>query len=133
VLFEGQDFEATVINSAGQASRHPEVSVSARQELDRKMVSSGSPYEGSIGFSRAVRMGSFIAVGGTAPILAESTEQIEQWSVYEQAHLCLQIVAKAVGDAGGALENVVRTRIMLTDMSQWREAARARSCCYRIH
>jgi len=45
--------------------------------------------------------------------------------VYEQTRLCLQIVRKAIEDAGGHVDNVIRTRIMLTDISTWREAAQA--------
>lgn len=94
-------------------------------QADTKRVSSGSPLEGTIGFSRAVRVGNFIAVAGTAPIPADSNLRVDTWSVYEQTRLCLQIVRKAIEDAGGCLDNVIRTRIMLTDISTWREAAQA--------
>jgi enamine deaminase RidA (YjgF/YER057c/UK114 family) len=89
-----------------------------------KRVSSGSPLENPIGFSRAVRVGNFIAVAGTAPIPSDA-DKVDTWSVYEQTRLCLQIVRKAIEDAGGRLDNVIRTRIMLTDISTWREAAQA--------
>jgi len=89
-----------------------------------KRVSSGSPLEGKIGFSRAVRVGNFIAVAGTAPIPGGSGS-VDTWSVYEQTRLCLQIVRKAIEDAGGHVDHVIRTRIMLTDISTWREAAQA--------
>jgi enamine deaminase RidA (YjgF/YER057c/UK114 family) len=92
--------------------------------LDMKRVSSRSPLEGQIGFSRAVRVGNFIAVAGTAPIPSDSSK-VDTWSVYDQARLCLQIVRKSIEEAGGQLENVIRTRIMLTDISTWREAAQA--------
>jgi enamine deaminase RidA (YjgF/YER057c/UK114 family) len=92
--------------------------------VDMKRVSSGSPLEGQIGFSRAVRVGNFIAVAGTAPIPRYSG-RVDTWSVYEQTRLCLQIVRKAIEEAGGRLDNVIRIRIMLTDISTWREAARA--------
>jgi enamine deaminase RidA (YjgF/YER057c/UK114 family) len=92
--------------------------------LNLKRVSSGSPLEGQIGFSRAVRVGNFIAVAGTAPIPGDSSK-VETWSVYDQTRVCFQIVRKAIEDAGGQLENVIRTRIMLTDISTWREAALA--------
>lgn len=89
-----------------------------------KRVSSGSPLEGEIGFSRAVRVGNFTAVAGTAPIPGGSG-RVDTLSVYEQTRLCLQIVRKAIEDAGGHVDNVIRTRIMLTDISTWREAAQA--------
>jgi enamine deaminase RidA (YjgF/YER057c/UK114 family) len=92
--------------------------------VDIRRVSSGSPLEGQIGFSRAVRVGNFIAVAGTAPIPGDSG-RVDTWSVYEQTRLCLQIVRKAIEEAGGRLDDVIRTRIMLTDISAWREAAQA--------
>jgi enamine deaminase RidA (YjgF/YER057c/UK114 family) len=97
--------------------------------LDAKRVSSGSPLEGQIGFSRAVRVGNFIAVAGTAPIPSDSSK-VDTWSVYDQTHLCLQIVRKAIAEAGGQLENMIRTRIMLTDISTWHEAAHSHGECF---
>ena len=94
-----------------------------------KRVSSGSPLEDQIGFSRAVRAGNFIAVAGTAPIPGD-TDKVDPWSVYEQTRFCLQIVHKAIEEAGGRLDNVIRTRIMLTNISTWREAAQAHGECF---
>jgi enamine deaminase RidA (YjgF/YER057c/UK114 family) len=94
-----------------------------------KRVSSGSPLAGQIEFSRAVRVGNFIAVAGTAPIPGDSGK-VETWSGYDQTRLCLEVVRKPIEDAGGQLENVIRTRIMLTDISTWREAARAHGECF---
>lgn len=91
----------------------------------RNLISSGSPLEEPIGFSRAVRVGNIIAVAGTAPIPVDSTQSAEGWSIYEQTRLCLGIISKAIEQAGGTLENVVRTRVLLTDISKWREAAKA--------
>jgi enamine deaminase RidA (YjgF/YER057c/UK114 family) len=71
-----------------------------------------------------VRVGNFIAVAGTAPIPGDSG-RVDTWSVYEQTRLCLEIVRKAIQEAGGHLDNVIRTRIMLMDISNWREAAQA--------
>lgn len=91
---------------------------------ERTLVSSGSYLEPVIGFSRAVRVGNAIVVGGTAPIKAEGgTAAIGD--VYGQTRRCLEIVAKAIADAGGAMENVTRTRIILTDIALWKDAARA--------
>lgn len=89
-----------------------------------RLVSSGSPLESRIGFSRAVRVGPFVAVSGTAPI-APGGGVAAAGDVYGQARRCLEIVAEAVADAGLSLSNVIRTRVMLTDISQWEEAARA--------
>ena len=90
----------------------------------RKLVSSGSPFEPRIGFSRAVRVGSFLAIAGTAPI-APGGGVAAVGDVYGQTKRCLEIIAQAVADAGLSLSSVVRTRVMLTDISRWEEAARA--------
>lgn len=92
--------------------------------MERKSVSSGSYLEPILGFTRAVRIGPHIAVAGTAPILAEGGTAAKG-DVYGQTIRCLEIIEKAIVDAGGTLSDVVRTRIMLTDMTHWREAARA--------
>ncbi len=92
--------------------------------MDRKNVSSGSPMEGPIGFSRASRVGNVIAVAGTAAVgLDGQTVGIN--NVYEQTKHCIEIMKKAIEDAGGSLLDVVRTRIMLVDISTWKEAAQA--------
>jgi enamine deaminase RidA (YjgF/YER057c/UK114 family) len=90
---------------------------------DRKLVTSGSPLEPEIGFSRAVRIGPYIAVAGTAPIDADGRTS-HVGDVYGQTKHCLQIIERAITEAGGTLRHVLRTRI-LTDIMRWREAARA--------
>lgn len=92
--------------------------------MTRQLVSSGSYLEPQIGFSRAVRVGAHIAVAGTAPIAAAGGTAA-RGDVFGQTIRCLEIIQKAIEDAGGALEHVTRTRVMLTDMSTWKEAARA--------
>ncbi len=89
-----------------------------------KRVSSGSPYEPVIGLSRAVRSGDWISVAGTAP-LGPDGKTVHTGDVYAQTKRCLKIVTAAIVEAGGSIRDVVRTRIMLTDISLWREAARA--------
>jgi enamine deaminase RidA (YjgF/YER057c/UK114 family) len=90
----------------------------------RTLVSSRSCLEPVIGFSRAVRVGSHIAVGGTAPIAAGGGTAAKG-DIYGQTIRCLEIVGKAIADAGGRIEDVTRTRIIVTDISRWEEAARA--------
>ena len=92
--------------------------------MSRKLVSSGSPYEGSIGFSRAVRIGKAIAVSGTAPIAADGSTAAPG-DMHGQAKRCLEIIEKAITDAGGKIENVIRTRMYLTDAARWEEAGKA--------
>ena len=90
----------------------------------RHNVSSGSPLETPIGFSRASRIGPYIAVAGTAPIATDGTTA-SPGDVYGQTMHCLAIIRDAIEAAGGQLEHVIRTRVMLTDISTWEEAARA--------
>jgi enamine deaminase RidA (YjgF/YER057c/UK114 family) len=92
--------------------------------VTRKLISSGSPFEPRIGFSRAVRVGPIVAVSGTAPIAADGSVAAPG-DVYGQTRRCLEIIAQAIGEAGFGLQNVIRTRVMLTDISRWQEAARA--------
>ena len=97
--------------------------------MPRKLVS-GSYLEPEIGFSRAVRVGPFVAVAGTAPIAAEGGTAAPG-DVHGQTRRCLDIIAEAITGAGGKIDNVIRTRIMLTDMSRWRDAARAHGEVFR--
>ena len=98
--------------------------------MARHAVASGSPLEPEIGFSRAVRVGAYIAVAGTAPIAPDGKGTIGR-DVYEQTRRCLEIIEQAIGAAGGSLNHVVRTRIMLTDIANWRDAARAHGEYFR--
>lgn len=90
----------------------------------RKLISSGSPFEPRIGFSRAVRVGPYVAVSGTAPI-APDGGVAAPGDVYGQTKRCFEIIEQAVKEAGVTLEHVIRTRVMLTDISRWEDAARA--------
>ena len=91
--------------------------------MKRKNVSSGSPMEKSIGFSRASRVGNFVAVAGTAAIGPDGIVGVND--VYEQTKYCIKIMKMAIEEAGGSLQDVIRTRIMLVDMSTWKDAAKA--------
>jgi len=89
----------------------------------RKLVSSGSPYEPLIGSSRAVRVGSIVTVAGTAPIGTDG-RTVGVGDPAAQARRCLEIVAAALAGAGASLRHVVRTRILLTRIDDWRAVAR---------
>ncbi|MFD7614751.1 RidA family protein [Streptomyces sp. NPDC059828] len=93
-------------------------------DRDIQRVSSGSPLEPEIGFSRAVRRGSHIAVAGTAPI-GDDGSTVAPGDVHAQTLRCLDVAERALHEAGGSLSDVVRTRVMLTDIERWREAAQA--------
>src|SRR5262245_66247373 len=90
----------------------------------RNLIASGSPFEPQIGFSRAVRVGPFVAVSGTAPIAPDGSVAAPG-DMYGQTKRCLEIIAQAIAKAGLGMDSVIRTRVMLTDMSRWQEAARA--------
>jgi enamine deaminase RidA (YjgF/YER057c/UK114 family) len=82
----------------------------------RSLVSSGSDYESVVGYSRAVRVGPHVAVAGTTG----SGEDVAS-----QARDALRRIEIALGQAGAALTDVVRTRIYVTDIARWREVAEA--------
>jgi enamine deaminase RidA (YjgF/YER057c/UK114 family) len=89
----------------------------------RKLVSSGSPYEASVGFSRAVRAGPVVSVAGTAPLGPDGTT-VGRGDAAAQARRCLEIIAAALEGAGASLRHVVRTRILLTRIEDWPLVAR---------
>jgi len=84
----------------------------------RKLVSSGSPYEAKVGFSRAVRAGSVVSVAGSAP-LGPDGRTVGRGDVAAQARRCLEIIATALEAAGASMRQVVRTRILLTRIEDW--------------
>jgi enamine deaminase RidA (YjgF/YER057c/UK114 family) len=84
---------------------------------------SSSPYESLVGFSRAVRRGPHIVVSGTAP-LDDDGETIVG-DTYAQATRCFEVILQAVEALGGKREDVVRTRVYVTDGSDWEAVGRA--------
>jgi enamine deaminase RidA (YjgF/YER057c/UK114 family) len=90
-----------------------------------RRIRSGSPYEDSIGFSRAVVAGDRVLVSGTAPIPPPGAEVAA--TAYEQALRCGEIIGTALREAGSSLEQVVRTRVFLTDPADAAEVGRAHS------
>lgn len=92
--------------------------------MTRKLVSSGSPFEAQVGFCRAVRVGNIVEVAGTAPIGVDR-KTMGVGDMYAQTKRCLEIITQALAEAGAEPRHVVRTRLILTDMSRWSEAARA--------
>jgi enamine deaminase RidA (YjgF/YER057c/UK114 family) len=82
--------------------------------IERRQVSSGSPFESTIGFSRAVRVGDRILVSGTAPIWPDGSCDSDP---AVQARRCFEIIFEALGQAGAGAGDVIRTRMYLTDES----------------
>ncbi len=91
---------------------------------DRRLVSSKSPYEDVIGFSRAVRAGDTVYVSGTVA-WGDDGKLVGEGDVYLQARQAIRNIEKALLGAGASLRDVVRTRVYLTDIDRWEEAARA--------
>jgi enamine deaminase RidA (YjgF/YER057c/UK114 family) len=90
----------------------------------RQNISTGAPWESIVGYCRAVRVGPNIAVSGTAPV-GEEGEVVAVGDAYLQARRCIEIIERALGEAGAGLEHVVRTRMFVTDISQWEAVGRA--------
>jgi enamine deaminase RidA (YjgF/YER057c/UK114 family) len=88
----------------------------------RRLIKGHSPFEPVVGYSRAVVSGANVHVSGTAPIPREGDPPE---GAYEQARLCLEIIGDALREAGAGFEDVVRTRIYLTDAGVYEDVARA--------
>lgn len=84
----------------------------------RQLISSESPYEPQIGISRAVRVGSVVAVSGTAP-LGPDGRTVAVGDPAGQARRCLEIIKQALERAGTSLDQVIRTRTLLTRIEDW--------------
>jgi len=89
----------------------------------RQLISSGSPYEATVGFSRAVRTGAFVSVAGCAP-LGPDGRTVGRGDPAAQTRRCLDIIRTALGAAGASLEHVVRTRVLLTRIADWEAVGR---------
>ncbi|MCJ7527128.1 MAG: RidA family protein [Methyloceanibacter sp.] len=88
----------------------------------RILVSSGSPYEPVIGFSRAVRVGNIVAVGGTTA--GSGGKPVAIGDPAAQTRAILEIIAKSLQDAGASLKDVIRTRTYLVDIAHWEAVGR---------
>ncbi|OFW70897.1 MAG: hypothetical protein A2W02_05330 [Alphaproteobacteria bacterium RBG_16_64_48] len=88
----------------------------------RILVSSGSPYEPVIGFSRAVRVGNIVAVGGTTA--GSGGKPVKVGDPAAQTRAILEIIEKALQDAGASLKDVIRTRTYLVDIAHWEAVGR---------
>jgi enamine deaminase RidA (YjgF/YER057c/UK114 family) len=91
--------------------------------VERRLISSGSPFEPVAGFSRAVVAGSHVHVAGTAPVMPGGAPPPA--TAYAQATRCLEIIVDALAQAGARPEDVVRTRMFVTAAEHWDEVARA--------
>jgi enamine deaminase RidA (YjgF/YER057c/UK114 family) len=93
--------------------------------VERSRASSGSPFEPVIGFSRAVRVGERVLVSGTGPVGADDAD------AETQMRRCVEIVKDALEELGATLDDVVRTRMYLTDAQHWEAVGRAHGEAFR--
>ena len=89
---------------------------------ERRRASSGSPFEGPIGFSRALRAGDRVLVSGTGPVWPDGSCDPDP---YVQACRCFEIALEALEEVGGSAADVVRTRMYLLDAADWEAVGRA--------
>ena len=90
---------------------------------ERINISSSSPWEDIVGYSRAVRVGNIIEVAGTTA--SDGDNIVGKDNLYEQTKFIFLKIEKALHDAGASMKDVVRTRMFVTDISKWEEAGKA--------
>ena len=98
--------------------------------MKRILVSNGNPMEAVVGFCRAVRVGPYISVGGTAPVDSEG-KTVGIGDPAAQARRCLEIIKEALEKAGSSMEDVVRTRVILTNIDDWKKVIEVRAEYFR--
>jgi len=90
--------------------------------MNRQRISSGSPFEEPIGFSRAIRVGNLVAVAGTTPVWPDGSCDPDP---YIQTRRCLEIIEGALQEAGASVDQVVRTRMFLINVADQEAVGRA--------
>jgi enamine deaminase RidA (YjgF/YER057c/UK114 family) len=94
---------------------------------ERRLIASGSPFEATVGFSRAVRVGDRVVVSGTAPIWPDGSCDPDP---EVQAARCLEIIGEALREARAGFQDVVRTRMFITDAGDSEAVGRAHAAVF---
>lgn len=97
--------------------------------MTRTSVFTGSPWEPTVGYCRAIRAGNRIEVAGTTAM--KDGEVVGEGNAYEQARFVLETIEKALMELGAAMSDVIRTRMFVTDISLWEEFGRAHGEYFR--
>ncbi|MCL4266295.1 MAG: RidA family protein [Anaerolineae bacterium] len=97
--------------------------------MERQNISSGAPWEGTVGYSRAVRVGPWVVVAGTTAV-DEEGQTVCPGDPYGQTRYILQKIERALKEAGANLNDVVRTRMFVTQIGDWQEIGRAHGDCF---
>jgi enamine deaminase RidA (YjgF/YER057c/UK114 family) len=97
--------------------------------MERRLISSGSPWETVVGYSRAVRVGNMVFVSGTTGTDAQGIP-VDPSDAYLQAKAALAKIEVALSQAGATFSDVVRTTMYVTDIRHWEEVARAHAECF---
>ena len=92
--------------------------------LKKTRISSGAPWENVVGYSRAIRSGNLIEVSGTIALDGDGNS-IGEDDPYLQTIEIIQIAKRVLEEAGSGLEDVIRTRIYVTDISRWEQVGKA--------
>lgn len=92
--------------------------------MQRQLISSGAPWEASVGYSRAVKAGNQIFVSGTTAVDGQGNV-IGKGDAYAQAKYIFEKIGRALQEAGASFENVVRTRMFVTNINDWQAIGRA--------
>lgn len=95
----------------------------------KQLLSSGTPWENIVGYSRAVKVGNMIEISGTTAVDGETI--VGKGDIYVQSIFIFQKIERILIEAGSRLQDVVRTRMYVTDISKWKEVGKAHAFFFK--